>query len=43
MFVPGVRLALWLGGAVVIVTGAIASKDVHYARQEARAADGEDS
>ncbi len=43
MFVPGVRLALWLGGAIVIVTGAIASKDVHYARQEARAASGEDS
>lgn len=34
--VPGVRLALWLGGFVVVVTGVVASRDVHRARQEDR-------
>lgn len=33
MAVPGVRLALWLGGVVVVVAGAFAALDVHRARQ----------
>ena len=35
--IPGVRLALWLGGVVVIVAGALAALDVHRARQAATA------
>lgn len=37
--VPGVRLALWLGAVVVVVTGVLAARDVHRARQEARSAE----
>lgn len=32
---PGVRLALWLGGLLVVITGLIAARDVHRARIEA--------
>lgn len=35
--IPGVRLALWLGATVVVVTGVVATRDVHRARREARA------
>lgn len=33
---PGVRLALWLSGTVVLVASAVASRDVHRARLELR-------
>lgn len=36
--VPGVRLALWLGGVVVIIGGALAALDVHRARRDERQA-----
>ncbi|HLF99077.1 MAG TPA: MFS transporter [Acidimicrobiia bacterium] len=41
--VPGVRLALWLGALVVVVTGAFAVLDVHRARREARGSTGKDA
>jgi hypothetical protein len=31
--VPGVRLALWLGGVVTIVAGLLVSRDIRRARQ----------
>lgn len=39
--VPGVRLALWLGATVVVITGLVAARDVHRARLETRAETGE--
>ena len=38
--VPGVRVALWLGSGLVVVTGLVAARDVHRSRQEAKAEDG---
>ncbi|MBI2169217.1 MAG: MFS transporter [Actinobacteria bacterium] len=34
--VPGVRLALWLGAALVVVTGVVATRDVHRVRAAER-------